>query len=51
MGLLKEMLATMDGMKFSEAVDYAANMHAAVRMTEEYKKGVEALLHNETIEW
>jgi methylglutaconyl-CoA hydratase len=51
MGLLKEMLATMDGMKFTETVDYAANMHAAVRMTEEYRKGIDGLLTNKTIEW
>ena len=51
MGLLKEMLATIDGMKFSETVDYAANMQAAVRMTEEYRKGVDGLLTNKTTEW
>jgi methylglutaconyl-CoA hydratase len=51
MGLLKEMFATMEGMKFNESIEYAANMHAAVRMTEECKKGIAGLLKKEKIVW
>lgn len=51
MGLLKEMFSTMEGMKFGESVEYASNMHAAARMTEESKKGVDALLKKEKITW
>ncbi len=51
MGLLKEMFVAMEGMKFNESVEYAANMHAAVRMTEECKKGIDGLLKNEAIIW
>ncbi len=51
MGLLKEMFASMEGMKFGEAVEYASNMHAAGRMTEESKKGAEAILKKEKILW
>ncbi|HLP18281.1 MAG TPA: enoyl-CoA hydratase/isomerase family protein, partial [Bacteroidota bacterium] len=51
MGLMKEMFATLDGMKLSESIDYAANMHAAARMTDDGKKGVAAIITREKLTW
>jgi methylglutaconyl-CoA hydratase len=50
-GMLKEMLATIDGMKLAESIDYAANMHAAARMTDDGKKGVDAMIHQAKLTW
>jgi methylglutaconyl-CoA hydratase len=51
MGLLKEMFATIDGMKLTESIDYAANMHAAARMTDDGKKGIVSIIKQEKITW
>ncbi|MGE5315253.1 MAG: enoyl-CoA hydratase/isomerase family protein [Acidobacteriota bacterium] len=51
MGMLKEMFAMLDGMKLAEALEYAANMHAAARMTEDGKRGIEALAKNQKLTW
>jgi methylglutaconyl-CoA hydratase len=51
MGMMKEMFATIDGMKLAESMDYAANMHAAARMTDDGKKGIAALITHEKLTW
>jgi methylglutaconyl-CoA hydratase len=51
MGLCKDMLANLHGMNFLDAIDFAANMNAAARMTPECKKGIEAFLAKEKITW
>jgi methylglutaconyl-CoA hydratase len=51
MGMLKEMFTTIEGMKFGEVVEYASNMHAAARMTEDSRKGSEAIAKKEKITW
>jgi methylglutaconyl-CoA hydratase len=51
MGLCKDMLAKLHGMNFLDAIDFAANMNAAARMTTDCKVGIEAFLAGEKIQW
>lgn len=51
MGLIKELTARIHGMSTSDALDYAANLNALTRMTEDCKRGVEAFLKKESIDW
>jgi methylglutaconyl-CoA hydratase len=52
MALCKDMLAKLHGMNFLDAIDFAANMNAAARMTEDCKNGIEAFLAGEKkIQW
>jgi methylglutaconyl-CoA hydratase len=38
-------------MDFMQALEYAANMNAATRMTDDCKKGIAAFLKKEKITW
>ena len=51
MGLCKDMLARLHGMNFPDALDFAANMNAAARMTPDCKRGIGAFLAKEKITW
>jgi len=51
MALCKEMLSRVLGMNLVEALDFAANMNAAARMTGECRQGLAAALKNERVEW
>jgi methylglutaconyl-CoA hydratase len=51
MGLCKDMLSKLQGMNFLDAIDFAANMNAAARMTPECKQGIEAFLAKTKITW
>jgi len=51
MGLCKEMFARLHGMNFLDAIDFAANMNAAARMTADCKQGIGAFLAKEKITW
>lgn len=51
MGLIKELLARIHGMSTSDALDYAANLNALTRMTDDCKKGLEAFLTKQPIKW
>lgn len=51
MALVKEMLATVGSMDFLQALDYAANMNAVARMTDDCKRGIAAFLKKEKIQW
>ena len=51
MGLCKEMLSKFQGMNLPDALDFAANLNAAARMTVECKTGVGAFLRKEKTEW
>jgi methylglutaconyl-CoA hydratase len=51
MGLCKDMLAKLPGMNLLDALDFAANMHAAARMSQDCKAGVAASLNNAPIAW
>ena len=51
MGLCKEMLSKLQGMNLIDALDFAANMNAAARMTPDCRQGVAAFLNKEKIIW
>ena len=51
MGLIKEMFSKMDGLTFSDLLDYASNMNAAMRMSDDCKKGVASFLKKEKLKW
>lgn len=51
MGLSKELLARLDGMSLADGLDFAANMNAAARMTQDCKQGIAAFLDGRDIEW
>jgi methylglutaconyl-CoA hydratase len=51
MGLCKEMFSKLHGQSFLDALDFATNMNAAARMTQECQQGVEAFLSKKPIIW
>lgn len=51
MGLCKEMLSKLHGLNVADALEFAANMNAAARMTADCKAGIAAFLKKEKIEW
>ena len=52
MGLIKELLSRTQGMPTSDAaLEYAANLNALARMTDECKRGVEGFLNNQQTKW
>ncbi len=51
MGLCKEMLSKLHGMNVVDALDFAANLNAAARMTADCKQGVQAFLQKHKTEW
>jgi methylglutaconyl-CoA hydratase len=51
MGLIKELLARIHGMSTSDALDYASNLNALTRMTDDCKKGIEAFLKKVPLRW
>ena len=51
MGLVKELLARVHGMATTEALEYAANLNALTRMTDDCKRGIDAFLNKEQVRW
>ena len=51
MRLIKELLSRMHGMSLDDTIDYASNLQALTRMTDECKKGIEALRNNKVPRW
>lgn len=51
MALTKEMITNVGTMGFLQALEYAANMNAVTRMTDDCKKGITAFLKKEKIQW
>jgi methylglutaconyl-CoA hydratase len=51
MALCKEMFSKLDGLNFVDALEYAANMNALTRMTEDFKKGLKGFLKKELPQW
>jgi methylglutaconyl-CoA hydratase len=51
MGLIKELMSRIQGMAMSEALEYASNLHALARMTDDCKKGIDAAKKNEQVRW
>jgi len=51
MGLIKELIARIGGMSMNDALEYAANLNALTRMTDDCKKGIESFLRKEPVRW
>lgn len=51
MSLCKEMLSRVPSMPLADALNYAAGMNAAARMTPECKRGIQAFLDKEKLSW
>jgi methylglutaconyl-CoA hydratase len=51
LGLIKELLSRINGMTMSDALDYASNLNALTRMTDDCKKGMESFLKKEPLKW
>ena len=51
MGLSKEMLSKFQGLNLQDALDFAANMNAAARMTQDCRQGISSFLKKEKIKW
>jgi methylglutaconyl-CoA hydratase len=49
--LTKELFARFDEMKPSDALEYAAALNALSRKTDDFKKGIEAFLAKEKLQW
>jgi len=51
MGLCKEMFSKLHGMNLADALDFAANVNAAARMTEDCRLGIGAFIKKEKNNW
>lgn len=49
--ITKEILSKVQGMDISNALEFAARMNAATRMTEDCKRGINAFLNKDKIAW
>ena len=50
MGLIKELLAR-ERHETGDALDYASHLNALTRITEDCKRGIDALLNSKPIKW
>lgn len=50
-GLTKDLFTRLDEMTVSEFLDYAANLNALARKTEDFKKGIESFIKKEKLQW
>lgn len=50
-GLCKDMIINFGNLYYKQAMEYAANMNAVARMTEDCKKGIRAFLDKQKIKW
>ncbi len=51
MSLIKELLSRTHGMSTADALEYAANLNALSRMTDDSKRGIDAGARNEALKW
>jgi methylglutaconyl-CoA hydratase len=51
MARAKEMFSKLDGLNLVDALEYAANMNALTRMTEDFKKGLRGFLEKKPTQW
>lgn len=49
--LTKELFSRFNELDFKEALEYAANLNALIRKTEDFKKGIESFLNKEKLQW
>ena len=50
-GLTKELLTRFDEMNRKDAQDFAANLNALIRKTDDFRRGIEAAINKEKIIW
>jgi methylglutaconyl-CoA hydratase len=50
-GLVKELLSRVHGMSTNDALEYAANLSALSRMTDDCRRGLNAVLKDEGVKW
>ena len=48
---IKKMYNSMDGLSLDEAIDYACEMNAKARETEDCRKGISSFLTKQKISW
>jgi methylglutaconyl-CoA hydratase len=51
MGLIKELLSRIHGMSTNDALEFAANLSALSRMTDDCRRGLNASLKDEGVKW
>lgn len=51
LGLIKELLSRIHGMSVTDALNYASNLNALTRMTDDCKRGIAAFLKEEPFKW
>jgi len=51
MKLTKQMIGQVQSLPLSEALNYAAEMNAQARSTEDCKRGITAFLNKEKLKW
>lgn len=51
LAITKEILAKVQGIDLQNALEFASRMNAATRMTDDCKRGINAFLNKEKIEW
>ena len=51
LGLIKELFSRIHGMSVNDALNYASNLNALTRMTDDCKKGIEQFLKKEPAKW
>jgi methylglutaconyl-CoA hydratase len=49
--LTKDLFARLSEMNFKDALEYAANLNALTRKTEDFKKGMDSFLKKEKLRW
>jgi methylglutaconyl-CoA hydratase len=49
--LTKELLSRLGELSEKEALEYAANLNAVARKTEDFKKGIESFVNKEKLRW
>lgn len=49
--LTKELVVRLNELNFKDSLEFAANVNAMTRKTEDFKKGIDAFLKKEKLEW
>ena len=49
--LIKDLFSRYSEMNLKDVMEYAANLNALVRKTEDFKKGIDSFLKKEKLEW
>jgi len=49
--LSKELIIRCNELSFKDSLEFAANVNAMTRKTEDFRKGIESFIKKEKIEW